>query len=362
MGQVEEWKINPLPSKTWHWLHMNDTDVKWNVDVTPCEIEEMEQAGALTTKSNLEKMQKNMEEWKEIETGAGKATDSIFTADNIRRAYLEAETGEDSRTLHVRIAADREDAAGVLCIRAQAGTEITVIETFSKGADRDKQLAFRTLVDAKANSKVRLVQVFLQDQTLLNDVGCRCAEGAEFEVLQLFIGKGNLYDGMQTDLIGKRSHTTKTIGYLGQNRQVIDMNLVVNHYGKKTQSDIQVDGILKDAAGKIFRGSIDFKKGSAESVGAETENVFLLGDEVVNKTIPLILCAEEDVQGSHGATIGELDEDTLFYFASRGMDADAAEDMMTKGKLEVLYRQIQDAVTEQLVEEQLAEVMEYDRA
>ena len=136
---------------------------------------------------------------------------------------------------------------------------------------------------------------------------------------------------------------------------------MVNHIGKKTNCNIQVDGTLKDAAEKIFRGSIDFKTGSSDSKGAETENVLLLGDDVVNKTIPLILCAEENVEGSHGATIGELDEDTLFYFASRGIVMETAEDMMTKGKMEVLYRKIQDENSEKLVEKQLAEVMEYDR-
>ena len=175
------------------------------------------------------------------------------------------------------------------------------------------------------------------------------------------IGKGNLYNGVRTELIGKRASTNMDIGYLGQKKQVIDINLVVNHIGKKTNCNIQVDGTLKDAAEKIFRGSIDFKTGSSDSKGAETENVLLLGDDVVNKTIPLILCAEENVEGSHGATIGELDEDTLFYFASRGIDMETAEDMMTKGKMEVLYRKIQDENTEKLVEKQLAEVMEYDR-
>ena len=51
----------------------------------------------------------------------------------------------------------------------------------------------------------------------------------------------------------------------------------------------------------------------------------------------------------------------MFYFASRGIDQELAEDIMTKGKMEVLYRKINDEVTEKLVEEQLAEVMGYDR-
>lgn len=68
--------------------------------------------------------------------------------------------------------------------------------------------------------------------------------------------------------------------------------------------------------------------------------------------------AEEDVNGSHGATIGELDEETLFYYASRGIDKKNAEDIMTKGRIEVIIRKIKDEDTEKLAEEQLEEVLQ----
>ena len=77
-------------------------------------------------------------------------------------------------------------------------------------------------------------------------------------------------------------------------------------------------GVLRDQAFKLFRGTIDFKAGSAGSEGEEQEDVLILGDDAVNQTIPLILCAEEDVQGSHGATIGRLDDELLFYLCSTG--------------------------------------------
>ena len=104
---------------------------------------------------------------------------------------------------------------------------------------------------------------------------------------------------------------------------------------------------MKDSAQKTFRGTIDFKRGCKGSVGAEQENVLLLGEEIVNKTIPLILCAEEDVQGDHGATIGELDEETLFYFAARGMDSVMAENLLTREKL---YRLAEAMGREDVVE------------
>lgn len=348
MGNTQDININKLPAKTWHWLRMNETKLPVCLTSAPCDIR-IEGVEASPESGNFDR----------IETGAGRESDAVFA--NAPVKAVKAAEGSSAGTVYASVSGGTEADAGVLCVMAEAGSDVTVIETFAD--DEAGTLAFRTRCDVKANAHVRLVQVFLQGEkrTVLNDVGSECEGGGRFDVLQIFLGKGNLLNGVRCELMGKGAETNMDIGYLGQNKQVIDINLIINHIGKKTLSNIQVDGTLKDAAQKIFRGSIDFKTGSSDSKGAETENVLLLGDEVVNKTIPLILCAEENVEGSHGATIGELDEETLFYFASRGIDTDTAEDIMTKGKLEVLYRKIADENTEKLVEERLAEVMEYDR-
>ena len=87
------------------------------------------------------------------------------------------------------------------------------------------------------------------------------------------------------------------IGYLGRDDQHIDMNYVARHQGAKTESNMEISGILRDQAFKLFRGTIDFLHGSSGAVGNEKEDVLLIGDDVVNQTIPLILCAEDDVEG-----------------------------------------------------------------
>lgn len=103
----------------------------------------------------------------------------------------------------------------------------------------------------------------------------------------------------------------------------------------------------------MFRGTIDFKNGSAGSTGSEQETVLLLGDDVVNRTVPLILCAEENVEGTHGATIGALDDDTLFYFESRGFDRDAAERLMARAAVERLAHDLGDDATAETVQHEL---------
>ena len=67
-----------------------------------------------------------------------------------------------------------------------------------------------------------------------------------------------------------------------------------------------------------------------------------MDDTVKNKTIPLILCAEEDVAGNHGATIGRLDENLLFYLASRGMEEREIYKMLELSRIAAVIAEIPD--------------------
>ena len=177
-------------------------------------------------------------------------------------------------------------------------------------------------------------------------------EGSSVELYRLLPGRGDTYADDRLTLADGAS-LKAAMGYLGRKQQVIDLNLAVDHVGRNTRSDIDVSGALSDSAKKVFRGTIDFKNGSAGSTGSEQETVLLLGDDVVNRTVPLILCAEENVEGTHGATIDALDDDTLFYFESRGFDRDAAERLMARAAVERLAHALGDDATAEAVQHEL---------
>ena len=65
-------------------------------------------------------------------------------------------------------------------------------------------------------------------------------------------------------------------------------------------------------------------------------------DSVRNKTVPLILCAEEDVEGAHGASVGRIDEEQLFYMQSRGIPADEVYSLMARARLAQIISRIGD--------------------
>ena len=83
--------------------------------------------------------------------------------------------------------------------------------------------------------------------------------------------------------------------------------------------------------------------------GDEQEETLLLSPQSINKSIPVILCDEEDVEGTHGSTCGKLGSDELFYFQSRGITENDAEKIMTKAKIlgtasEIPSLQIQEKI------------------
>ena len=93
---------------------------------------------------------------------------------------------------------------------------------------------------------------------------------------------------------------------------------------------------------KTFKGTIDFVGGCAGASGAESEDTLLIGDKTVNKTVPLILCAEEDVEGSHGASIGRVDENHIFYMQSRGLPEEKIIQLMARSKIAQIISTISD--------------------
>lgn len=202
----------------------------------------------------------------------------------------------------------------------------------------------RTKIRAGKNSLLRLVQIqrLGESFTFFNDIDSFCEEGARLELVQLVFGGGNTFQGCTVQLAGRESSFGADIGYLVQSSQRLDMNYAAFHQGKQSKSEINAHGVLKDRAFKLFRGTIDFQVGAAGSEGEEKEDVLLLDDGVVNQTIPLILCAEEDVQGNHGATIGNLDKELLFYLESRGISKKEIYEMMARARLETVCQKIPD--------------------
>lgn len=333
-----EMRINRLPAITWNRMDINDIPVNLP-KFTGAELAfdtNLDAKQAIHATVSNSKWTTHATTPLPVSTGAGAAADAVF--EGLPVYAFTVNKGEIAETNAEYLGAG--DQGAVLQVTAQEDSQLTLYTHVKPGSNGSA--ALRILLKLGKHAKLRLVELLepAQNGAMLHDLGGELGDGAQVEVLHLYLGSGDLYSGCRMDLIGEEAKFTYQAGYLGRKNQLLDVNLISNHIGKNTTCNLRADGTLKDQAQKTFRGTIDFKKGCKGSVGAEQENVLLLGEEIVNKTIPLILCAEEDVQGDHGATIGELDEDTLFYFAARGIDPVTAENILTREKLSRLAESV----------------------
>ena len=196
--------------------------------------------------------------------------------------------------------------------------------------------AVRTVAEIPEGSQLRLVQIIEGGSQLLNDMGADISDGGRLDVTQIFLSGEQSVSGVYACLSGFRSELSYKGAYILRGKEKLDINNITVHKGKKTRSQTELKGVLSDSAEKTFRGTIDFKNGASGSVGAETEDVLLLSENTVNKTLPVILCSEEDVEGSHGASIGRLDENALYYMTSRGIPEKTAMELAATARIERL--------------------------
>ena len=210
----------------------------------------------------------------------------------------------------------------------------------------DLSAASHITAEVGKNATLRLVQIRRGgNETCVNDLSVQCAEGARFEWYRVVLGGAATYDNCSVELAGDRSSFAAEIGYRLGGDGALDVNCEAIHTGKKTESAINASGVLSDRASKLLRGTIDLRNGCKGAMGNELEDVLLMDETVRNRSVPVILCAEEDVVGNHGATIGRLDENVVYYLESRGMARDAIYEMMARSKLDAVIRKIPDEAT-----------------
>ena len=287
--------------------------------------------------------------------------ESPFPWEPARAEELPEENHIETSAAHMRPKA--RGPAGFACkeltVETRPGEEVLVLADLRT----EGTLLVQTDLSVAAGATVRLVQLVRPETAgsrLASRVTARCADGGRVELIQVLLGRGDVWCEDQVALDGAGSSLAADLGYLGQEKQLRDIGLVVDHYGRETKSEIHAGGALRDAAEKTFRGTIDFKRGASGAVGSELETVLMLGEDAVNKTVPVILCAEEDVVGEHGASIGALDEETLFYFESRGIGRAQAEELLARAAIERLARRAGDEEMAQAILDALEEELSHE--
>ena len=345
MAEVKSITLNRMKMITWRWLKMNERTVDFAAEgvagapniLRPVGVDVLEDTSLVS----------------HVRGGSGPQVEDLLKDASVT-GFQVADGVEVEEPVRIRY--DLEDGTSTFdqyAIVVGDNAKLTVIMDVASTEGAAGYAAFLTRVVVGKDSEVNLVQVHRCDTGyhIIDDFGAEVAESGAFHAIQIaFTGKENDLGG-HVELLGDHAETSIHSGYLTADDHVMDINYYVNHLGRECETDIYTSGVLRDKCHKVFRTTIDFQPGAVKSAGEENENVLLMNNGVTNKTVPTILCGEEDVSGEHGCTVGRLADDLIFYLESRGIPNEEIYEMMAKARLEATIRQIPDEKTvEDLVE------------
>ena len=142
------------------------------------------------------------------------------------------------------------------------------------------------------------------------------------------------------DLVGEGSTGKMSGFYFTQGKQHLDHDTQQNHLAPHTTSDLLFKGALIGESQSVWQGMIYVSPKASKTDGFQTNRNLILDDRSQANSIPGLEILTDDVRCSHGATVGKIDQDQVFYLQSRGLSKDDAERLIVEGFFDPIMQRI----------------------
>jgi Fe-S cluster assembly protein SufD len=212
----------------------------------------------------------------------------------------------------------------------EPGAHATLMESFvSLGASPGVTNSVSEIV---VGPDASLEYIKLQDEHAqachFGTVQARLARGSRYTATSVSNGASISRHDMDTVLDGEGGECVLNGLYLGANKQVVDHHMVVDHAKPNCASHEFFNGILDGQSRGVFNGKILVRKDAQKTDAKQSNRNILVTNEATVDTKPQLEIFADDVKCTHGATVGQLDEEGVFYLRSRGIDKEGARRML----------------------------------
>jgi Fe-S cluster assembly protein SufD len=158
---------------------------------------------------------------------------------------------------------------------------------------------------------------------------------------------------VEASLVGQGANAELKAIYFASGDQFFDFHTLQDHRVGNTRSDLLFKGALQDTARTVYAGLIRIEKGAARSDAYQANRNLVLSDHAKATSIPMLEIDNNDVRCTHGATVGPVDPEHLFYLRSRGIPLTTAKRMLIQGFFGAVLERIPFEHARNLVEAEL---------
>ena len=216
-------------------------------------------------------------------------------------------------------------------IRVGDGGRVTVLEHYL-GAGPGGGLT-NAVTEIILGRDARVDHIVLQEQATqsfhIGQVAVRQEHGSKLRSFSIATGARLSRVDIQCLLEGEGAHSDLLGAYLARGRQHVDHHTTIDHATPRTTSRELYKGILNDRARGVFHGRIHVRPDAQKIDANQTNRTLLLSSQAEINTKPQLEIWADDVKCSHGASVGQLDRDQLFYLQTRGLDFEEARALLT---------------------------------
>ena len=223
---------------------------------------------------------------------------------------------------------------------AEAGSKATLIESYASSSKSFTNAAVQIIVEDNAN----LMHYRVQKES---------AEAFHYGVTEISLGRGSVYNSTNINLGGAISRHDIELKftaegseawvdglYMINGTQHSDTHSIIDHIVPNCTSHQNYKGVLNDKSRAVFNGKV-FVRENAHGTDAQQSNKnLLLSNDARVDTKPQLEIFNDDVKCSHGATVGQLEEEELFYLLTRGLPENLAKNLLTYGFAEEVISKI----------------------
>jgi Fe-S cluster assembly protein SufD len=220
---------------------------------------------------------------------------------------------------------------------AEEGAEVTIFDRY--GSTDTGPGTTGHLVDAVVellvadNAHVRYLSVQEHGPRTWQVALQRAHIGRDASLNSSVVALGGDYARLRSEslLAGDGAESDLTAVYFGDGSQMLDFRTLQDHVAPHTRSDLLFKGAVEDTAQSVYSGLIRIRRDAQKANAFQTNRNLVLTEGAEAKSVPNLEIEADDVKCSHASTVGPIDEDQLYYLATRGVAPEEAERLIVLG-------------------------------
>jgi Fe-S cluster assembly protein SufD len=244
-----------------------------------------------------------------------------------------------------------------LLIVADPGSRFSVIEEYASMTPELSgyvNAAVEIFVADGARVEYVSVQNLSQETWHFGTHHARVERDAELDWVAAGFGSKKGKIRIQNDLAGQGATSRVTGAYFADGNQHLDYDTFQEHIAPNTTSDFAFKGALRDESSSVWRGMIRVEEKAQKTNAYQENRNLLLSKKAHADSIPGLEILANDVRCTHGATLGQVDREQLFYLMARGLSRGEAERMIVRG----FFQDVLDRIELEPVREALGAALE----